>query len=516
MGQVSTNEVGLAYTIETALGVAGTVWEQIEPNGIPTFGATITTVARAPISPNRQRRKGTTTDLDSAVEIDADLTVSAFRDFAEGFLFAVGINTDVTQLSATAATATGNDYTLATALNAAQAAKFVTGAAGSTLLWVKGFTNSANNGLKLIDTAGATTTTLSVSDTLVDETGATAQISFAGYRIAAGETITWAYDAGSRQATLTVTGLGTQLQALGLTAGQFLHIGSIASFGGAIQNAFAADDFGYARVLSISANALVLDKLSTPLQDNTLTDPGVLDLVFGEFLRNVPVGNAAYLTRSFQFEGSYPNLGDGSVGNTDTSYQYAVGNLCNTLAVNIPLTDKATISAAFIGTDTENPTTTRKTGADSAAAPTQTAAYNTTSDVARLRITDVDEDGLTTDFKSLTVNLNNNISPEKVIGVLGARFINTGFFEIDIDAQLLFSNPLVVNRIRDNTTVSMDFIIGNDDGVIVFDVPSMTLGGGDREFPVNETVLINLQAQAFEDATLRTSIGVSIFPVPIP
>ena len=42
------------------------------------------------------------------------------------------------------------------------------------------------------------------------------------------------------------------------------------------------------------------------------------------------------------------------------------------------------------------------------------------------------------------------------------------------------------------------------------------LGGGDRSFPVDESVRINIVATAFEDATLGTSIGVSLFPVPLP
>jgi acetyl-CoA carboxylase carboxyl transferase subunit alpha len=83
MGRVSTNNVGLAYTVESALGVPGTSWVQLEPNDITSFGATISKVARNPISARRDRRKGVVTDLDSAVEFEADLTASAFTDFVE-------------------------------------------------------------------------------------------------------------------------------------------------------------------------------------------------------------------------------------------------------------------------------------------------------------------------------------------------------------------------------------------------------------------------------------------------
>ena len=133
MGRVLTNNVSMSYSIESALGVAGTTWFLIEPNAINSFGAEITTVARNPISRNRQRRKGTVTDLDSSVEIDEDWTLSSFRDFAEGFCFSTGVNTDVTQLATTATETVADTYAVA-ALTAAQADKFEFSADGSTLI----------------------------------------------------------------------------------------------------------------------------------------------------------------------------------------------------------------------------------------------------------------------------------------------------------------------------------------------------------------------------------------------
>lgn len=530
MGRVLTNNVGLGYAIEASLGLlpgettandgnSTATWTALEPNEIGGFGATITTVARDPISPNRQRRKGTVTDLDSAVDFGHDLTLSVFRDFAEGFVFATGVNTNVSQLSVTAVVDGGgldDSFTLSTALVAAQNNKLVAGA----LVWVSGLDTASNNGLHEIATNTGLDTTVPVpTATLTAETGQTGKLSFAGWRIQASDTVTWTWSAGEKTATLNETGVGTQLLALGLTPGQLVHIGSIGSAGGAIQNAFenaaANDMYGYARVKTISADDVVFDKVDAALQFTDSTDPATdVDIVFGEFIRNVPVSDSDFLERSFQIEASFPGLGNGTAGNTDDAFQYARGNYANTLAFNLPLTDKATVSIGMIGIDTANPTTTRQPNASAAAQPVQTAAFNTSSDIARLRVTEVDEDGITTDFKSLTLNLNNNVSPEKVLAQLGARYLNTGNFEVDLEAQLLFTNPLVVNKIRDNETVTMDFILKNDDGVIGVDIPSMTLGGGERELPVNESVLINTTGQAFGDATLNTSIGISIIPVP--
>ena len=109
------------------------------------------------------------------------------------------------------------------------------------------------------------------------------------------------------------------------------------------------------------------------------------------------------------------------------------------------------------------------------------------------------------------MTLNNNVSPEKVLGTLGAAFLNVGNFDVDIEAQILFTDKAVINAIKNNTTVTMEFSLRNDNGGIFVDIPSMTMNGGDREFPENETVLVNIPSEAFQDATLGTSIGISDF-----
>ena len=235
-------------------------------------------------------------------------------------------------------------------------------------------------------------------------------------------------------------------------------------------------------------------------------------MLFGEFIRNVATTAADFLERSFQFEAEWDNL-DGSSGNNE--FSYAKGNFCNSVSFNLPLAEKATVTFGFIGTDTDSPVVaaSRKAGASTATDPTKTTAFNTSADILRLRVTEVDETGLSTDFKSVTLTLNNNVSPEKVLGTLGAKFMNTGNFEVTLEAQLLFTDGLVVDRIRDNTTLTLDFIITNDDGAISVDIPALTLGGGGLELPVNESVLINTVANAFQDSVLGTSIGISIFPV---
>jgi hypothetical protein len=489
MGRTLTNNFSLAYAIEASLGTlpGSPTWKLLEPNEVSTFGSTITTVARNPISKSRQRQKGAVTDLDSAVEFAADLTLEHFIDFIEGFCFSSFVGGEHTAPTAVTGGAT-DEYTIPTISSAL---------AQDTLVYARGFTNSANNGLKVVD-SGATTTTIPVTTDLEDETpGATQNVSVdvCGFRSAAGDL--------DVDANGNLTSTVLDFTSLGLTVGQAIWIG-----GDAAINKFSnAENIGFARVTAIAANLLTLDKKSQSFVTEANTTQEV-DLYFGRFVRNVSVDDADYLERSFHFEGAYADLG--GVGTDE--YEYAKGNYCNTVGFELPLTDKATVNFAFIGTDTEPPSTTRETNAANPLVPVQTSAFNTSADIARLRITEVDETGLSTDFKSLTFNINNNVSPEKVLGQLGARYINTGNFEIDLEAQLLFTNSDVATAIRNNTTVTMDFSIQNDNGAILVDIPSMTLGDGSREYPVNESILINTTVQAFNDTTLDTSLGVSLFP----
>ncbi len=502
MSRVLTNNTSLAYAIEASLGVlpGSPTWFELEPNSIGAFGAEISTVARSPISKNRQRRKGTVTDLDSTVDWEGDLTLSHFTDFAEGFCFATAVNQDLDFIGGDP---TGTGYTVP-ALIAGQTAKLHFGALGNqSLIFARGYSIAANNGLNPLDSQPVDTDTELTTANAVAETAPTnATVDIAGIRAEVGDL---SLTVAGLLATITsgneTPAIAVDFTTLGLTLGQFIHVGGLTSgeqFTGSL---------GYGRIFSITAGTLVLDKIDATLITAAGTTDTV-DLLFGRFIRNVPTDDADFLERSFHFEGAFCELGGVGIN----MYEYAKGNLCDTIAITMPLADKATVSLGFVGTDTDVPTITRETNADSSIAPSRTGAFNTTSDCTRLRITELDESGIYTDFKSLTITLANNVTPEKVLCQLGAKYMNFGNFEVNIEAQLVFSDAGVTSAIRDNTTLTMDFGLKNDDGALFIDIPAFTLGGGGRDFPVNESVLINTTGEAFADPLLNTSIGISLFP----
>lgn len=504
MGRVLTNNITIQAAREASLGIlpGSPDWKLLEPNSIGTFGATITTVKRQPISKDKQNRKGTVTDLDSSVEFETDLTMDIFSEFIEGFCFVTAVNSDLLFEKIDVG---GTGFTIPAA-TAAQAAKLQFTSGGPiSLLYSRGYSTAANNGLQALTVDVASTdTVMQFSGATVETAPAKAIVEVAGIRPEVGDlAITVSAGVGTLSSGNNAAVNNIDFTTLGLTVGQFIHIGGLTA-----SEQFSAGA-GYGRITSIAAGTVLLDKL-----DSTLTtDPGAaetVDLLYGRFIRNVAVDHADYLEISYQFEGSYPNLDSGGA----TEYEYALGNYCNQVTFNLPLTEKATCSFGFVGTDTEVPTTSRKSGAATAREVARDDALNTSADIARLRITQVDETGLTTDFKSFSLTLLNNAAGEKVLAQLGAKYMNTGNFEVTADGQILFTSSVVVSAIRNNTTVTMDFILaGDNDGAIAVDIPSMTLGGGGKDFPVNESVLLNTTGSAFKDGTLDTSLGVSLFAI---
>lgn len=485
MGRVQTNETGLAYAKEQTLGVlpGSPEWNTLEPNDISQFGATITTVARSPISRYRQRRKGTVVDLDSAVTFEADITMEHLRDFIPAWCFSKLVGPAV--FSPTAVVASTDSYTVASG-----------GAlAAGLLVKAQGFINAANNGLKLVDT-GSDATNIIVADDLVDESApSNAQLSVCGVQGAAGDIEI------NADGNLISTAL--DFSTLGLTVGQALWIGGASA---ATQFATAGNS-GFVRIRAIADHLITLDKRG---QAFTADDGATktIQLFFGQFVRNVPVGHPDYEITSFAIEAAYPNLGNPS----GDRYEYAMGNYVNILTLNLPLTDKGTMSVEFVGTDTPVPTNSRATNAATARSPLRVGAFNTSADFLRLRVQNVNGTDITSYFKELTLTLNNNVAPEKVLANLGAVYMNAGNFEVDLSGQALFTNEDMVAAIRENRTLTGDFALRNEDGGIMFDLPALTFGDGSKEFTRDESVKINITGESFGDPTLNTSVGITFFP----
>lgn len=504
MGRVKSNDVTVNMAFEATPGVlpGSPKWFTMEPNEITNFGANITTVPRDAIDGSRDRQKGKTVGLDSPLELDMDLTYFHMRKFAESFCYARAVGPENYETG----DATGTGYTVS-ALSADQAAQILYGATDAkTLVYARGYVEAANNGLKPVSAAhSASDTEIVVSGLTAETLAATryAEVSIAGVRAAAGDL--------EIDANGDLISTALDFTTLDLSRGQVIHIGGI----DALNNFSSPANVGFVRLKSIAQNKLELERREQDFvtDDGTVDNAGgagvEIDLLFGQFIRNVRGSDADYRETTCQFELTSPRL----AANGDDRYEYAIGNYADALTITLPEEEKATLKIGFTGLDTITPTATRASGANEASLANAVESYGSTSDLARLRLIGADETGMGSDFKTLTIAIKNNTAGEKVLGNLGPKYINPGTLEIDLDAEMIFTDEEVITAIRENKTVGIDFTLRNDDGGTHFDIPAATMGGGNRTYPRNESVKINTTIMAHRDSVLGTSIGISMFPV---
>lgn len=171
--KVDSNSTGLAFAEEVCAKVLPTVevdgylptWYELEPNSYDDFGAELTSTARTPIKRNRQRSKGTTTDLDADGAFNEDHTQRNHDRLFQGFFFANFHEQATTKpLNGDQIVITG----IATANDRYAAAAGLTVFEVSDIVRVSGADNEVNNGRKLVDEVAATY--VGVTDNLTDET----------------------------------------------------------------------------------------------------------------------------------------------------------------------------------------------------------------------------------------------------------------------------------------------------------------------------------------------------------
>ena len=490
-----TNETQIAFARESEFGGAiadATRASRMEPNDIGGFGGTITTVARSPISPERQRLKGAVTDFDAAVDITSDLTMSEIDDFAPAFMLSKWKNPTyaVTGIKAGGYTVSGGKA-------------YPT----NTLVFASGFSTDTQNGLK-------TTNAASTADT-VSVTGIGGVSSDSGRLAIVG--VSGTASAASGKITFTPNTLLAQHE---IPLGSWVYVD-----GGVDGNDMPrTTNFGAAKkfykVTGKSDGTITLEGFSA-----AIASPAPIRLFFGSYTTNFgPKDGFGFEAADFGIQHSYlfEALYGGLIQEKPPldGYEYITGASPNSWTITFPLSEKATSQIQMVGQKADkivgvaerNPVF----GVSRLDERKFTAAVNTTSDFIRLK-TEAFNTGTSawadasTYFKSLDLTITNNLSADKVVGRAGAQTMNLGNFEVTGSAELLFTRKEAADSVLDNDTVRLQAIVTNDDGGAVFDLASATLGGGEKSFPLNETVRIQVEAQSFRHSTYKNSLGITRF-----
>lgn len=500
---VRAESVTLLSAIESVLGTQPTTgWRQHQPNpdGITDFYPKIKKVARAPLSKNRQNEKGDVIDLDAEPKIGHDLNKDLLDYFGPGIFLALEKYSGGTASGCFAVTPAVRAGAIA--LSAVAAGAYTVASAGAlqqgTLMQARGFTNALNNGTQLV-AAASTATSIKVTAAVLEALPpANATLEVCGFQGTAADI------------TQTTTGLASTVAnftTMGLNVGQWIWIGGgTAAAPGAL--GFATGYRGLARITAIAATALTLDRTTTALS----ADPGAgktIQLFFGSFLRDVAIDSADYIEQSYQLELSLP----GAAAAAATDYVYATGQLIDTMEINSPITNKVDATLLFNGMNVIDPSTSRATGATSAPAPLATSALNNVTELPRIRLYDpMNAIVISQDIMSWKLTLQNNVTPQKQQGTLGAARLIVGKCIVAVAMELFLIVDDTIKAIRDNRSLQFDVTLRNNDAACLWDVPGGMLDAGAEKFPANGPVTIAPTLLAFRDPTMNYTLGCSRFP----
>lgn len=511
--KISSNETNLTYAEETSLKtLPGTpIWIPLEPNSYADFGGELTTVARNPINNSRQRKKGVVTDLDASGGFNTDLTQTNLQDLLQGFFFAdlrkkgecknaIGETTITISVTATTDTYTrvGGTVDLTTQFEV------------DDLVFMAGFANSANNGLFAVTAVTATTVVVAIADgaggnpTLVDESATSSgSIVQVGYEGAAGD-----IDVDMTGSFPALTSTSLDFTDLGLVVGEWIFVGGD-STGLKFTN---STNNGFARVRSIAATKLEFDKTQGTMVTEASTTE-TIHLFVGRVLKNEAA--ASIVRRSYNLERT---LGKADTTDTYEQVEYITGAIPNEFTLNINTADKVTADLSFVALDHELKD--GATGPKSGTRPSlvEADAFNTSSDFSRIKMavhsdSDANPTALFAFAQELNLTINNNVTPDKAIGTLGAFDATHGTFEVSGDITAYFADVDAVSAVRNNSDITLDVHMVKANAGISIDLPLITLGDGRLNVEQDQSIKIPLSKQAATGAKIHSNLDHTLLMV---
>lgn len=500
MNKIDSNVTGLAYAEELTLKVlpgvdgADAVWRGLEPNSYSDLGGEITNVARNPINASRQRQKGTVTDLDASGGFNSDFTQTNMQRLLQGFFFA-----DAREKPSTAPL-NGSQIVVAS-INGANG---FTAAAGlgvfkvGHLVLASNLGEVANNGIAQVSAVAAGVVT--VTKVLIAEAAPPAAAKF--------EAVGFQFPATDVSLVATATSIkmvsaATNLTTLGLTPGEWIFIG-----GDTAGTALANNVPGYGRIKSISATTIEFSETTFA----ATSEPGTgktLRIFFGIVIRNEKEPSLIK-RRSYQIERQLGQDDDG------TQAEYLLGAIPNEFTLNVPQADKLNCDLTYVAMDNEFRTGAEDVKEGSRIAIPGEEAYNTSSDIYRLRMnivdpTEINNASLFGYVTEMTLAINNNVSPSKAVAVLGAFDATAGDFEFSGSVTAYFTTVAAVRAVRNNADVSINIIAASNNAGFAIDAPLVGLGGGRLNVEKDAAIMLPLEAAGAENALGYTALA-TFFP----
>lgn len=501
MSKLDSNAVSGFFIVEGALGVpeAGAPRVQLSPNSYGDFGNSTTTLARETINPSRQRLRGSVSDIEAVANHNSDLTFALSQPLVASLLYAP-MREKPTTLS--------RDQFIRGFSGADGISDVVAGSGGTievTLVptapaWL------IENVIVVIEDfndSQRTTAPYVVSDV----TGSVATLSPLGFDepepvINANSFVNLdeaclRYVGCRLPVDSTTEGDGTFNIIVGnadyvnfgldqLTAGEWVFIGSE-------YNAFPDMDAGYARFAGVedlgTFFGLRFDATTAaiPLASQT----GTIDLFVGTFIRN-QLNSEPQERTSFSYERHYTQIGQ---------YERVLGCVSSEMSLSLTEKEKATADFGYMGLDSckgDIVVDDHDTVYDA-----NESAFNLSTDVYRARLA-IQGNGLNPAAlfafaQSIELTVNNNLTVDGAIGVLGGFEITAGMLNVEASVTAYLASLESVCAIRNNEVLGIDVILAQERRGLVIDIPALTMSEGRVQVEKDQSVKLPLTAGAHQN-----------------
>jgi len=474
---------------KTLNGDANDIWYQLEPNSYNDFGGEISTTPRRPLDSGRQQKKGVTTDLDANGGFETDLTQTNLQNLLQGY-FVADLRRKGEE-TPTAVTGTTDLFSVAS----------TTGFQVGDLVFAADFDDAANNGLHVVTAIVADTTIECLGSSLVTDGSPSGTLVVVGHQFAADDLNVVV----SGDRPVITSDASFDFSTLGLIPGEPVFLG-----GDTTATKFVnAENSGFARVFAAEATGLTLDKTEQAMVAESLALGETVQIFFGRVLKNES-DSSLQVRRTYQLERKLGAPDDSQP--TQEQAEYIVGAMPSEFEMNMATADKIVCNLGFVGADNETidgPTTLK---AGTRPALVEADAFNTSSDIPRINLsvyssTNSAPTPLFAYVGDMSLTLNNNVTPNKAIGTLGAFEITLGLFEVGGEMNAYFQNVAGIDAVRNNSNVTLDVHMVKNNAGISIDMPLITLGNARPEVAQDESIMLPLSIQAASGSAIDASMN---------
>ena len=473
--KIDSSSVGLYMAKEQSINVLPEtpVWQQLEPSEIGDVGGETTQTSRTIIRPDRQNSRGAITDLSASADFTQELSQNNALELFQGFCFAQAhepFTTKPLNSTGTTVSCSADTYTLTDAT-------FDTSSVGAdSLIYAHGFTVSANNGLKTVDTVADNVITVTSAGGVTTETAGDGVIEVVGKTVSA---------------TISVTGkvkLGfTDADELGLEIGQWIFVGGDT-------NKFTTNGTFYARIGAIEEDGLTLD-FTTNASELSAEESTTVDLFWGITIHNEKDIDKIKRT-TYTIE---ERLGFADQENTIPQASYVSGCVPSEMTITVENSALSKIQYQFTGCRfyTKKGTLASGTRLDA----WDEKGYNNANEVYLACLSTVSNDPEKTAPSELfafmtsgNITINNNTNENKAVGCLGAFDISVGKFDVTANPNVYFTDADVIKSLKENIDVGMQIIMSRNNEGIAFDIPMMGMGSSIPSVSDGEPLMMDLTA----------------------